>query len=53
MFQGAVLDGILRSYVDGLRVAFAIGVALAGLSIVPAAFAPWKKIDASKLMKGE
>ena len=53
VFQGAVLDGILRSYVDGLRVAFAIGVALAGLSIVPAAFAPWKKIDASKLMKGE
>lgn len=53
IFSGAVLDGILRSYVDGLRVAFIIGVALSGVSIVPALLSPWKKIDASKLMKGE
>ena len=52
-FHGDVLNGILRSYIDGLQVAFAIGVALAGLSIIPALLSPWKKIDASKLMKGE
>ena len=53
VFQGSVLNGILHSYVDGLRVAFAIGVALSGASIFPALFSPWKKIDASRLMKGE
>ena len=51
-FQGAVLNGILHSYIDGLRIAFAIGIALAGLSIFPALLSPWKKIDASKLLSG-
>ena len=49
-FSAADVPGILLSYVDGLRVAFAIGIALGGLSLFPALFSEWRKIDAKKAM---
>jgi MFS transporter, DHA2 family, glioxin efflux transporter len=51
-FPSAVRPGIILSYLDGLHVVFALGIALAGLSFVAAAFAPGGKINISKAFGG-
>jgi MFS transporter, DHA2 family, glioxin efflux transporter len=37
--------GILISYLDGLHAVFALAIALSGLSLVVAIFAPWRRIN--------
>ncbi|KAI9852710.1 MAG: hypothetical protein M1838_005905 [Thelocarpon superellum] len=51
-FPADTINGILLSYLDGLHISFAIGIALAGGSLIAAFFAPWRKIDAMKAMGG-
>ena len=46
------LAGILLSYLAGLRVTFAMAIALGGLSLIAACFAPWRKINAMAAMGG-
>ncbi|KAF2260296.1 putative MFS multidrug transporter [Lojkania enalia] len=48
-FETEVLAGILEAYLDGLRVAFAVAIALLGASVVFGAATPW--INIKKLMK--
>lgn len=52
VFAGAELLGILNAYLEGLRIAFALGIALAGLSLVAAIFAEWKRISVGGLAAG-
>ncbi|KAI4211844.1 MAG: hypothetical protein LQ351_005335 [Letrouitia transgressa] len=47
-FGADQIDGVIRSYLDGVQVAFAIGIGLVGFSVVAAAFAPLKRINAGK-----
>jgi hypothetical protein len=56
-FPTAVIPGILRAYMDGLRVAFALGVAAAGGMMVTALISKWHNLKAlheerAKLEKG-
>jgi len=51
-FPPEALTGILLSYVDGLHVSFAIGIASAGLSLLPALAAKWRRIDAKAALGG-
>lgn len=44
-FSGDELLGVLNAYVDGLRTAFALGIALAGLSLISALFAEWIRLS--------
>ena len=48
VFQGADLDGILRSYMAGLRVSYAIAIALSCAAAVTALFLRWKSIRPPK-----
>ncbi|MCJ1243670.1 hypothetical protein MMC30_000867 [Trapelia coarctata] len=52
VFPAKDVHGILMSYLAGLHVVFAMAVALAGLTLVVAAFAPWRRINASAAMGG-
>ena len=47
-FQGDELAGILQAYMAGLRVAFAIAIALGGCATIIAFFLPWKSIRPPK-----
>lgn len=53
VYQGAELTAILRSYSDGLQVAFAIMVALTGIATLCAFFLPWKSIKAIQAERGD
>lgn len=44
VFSAADLPGILEAYMDGLKIAFALCVALAGISVIIAIFSPWTKL---------
>lgn len=47
-FPKPIVDGILLSYLDGLRLVFIIAIVLGGLSFVAAMFAPGGKINIKK-----
>ena len=47
-FDSENLDGVLVSYMEGLKVAFAIGIAVAGLSFLMSLFFPRQKINKNK-----
>lgn len=51
-FPAADIPGILLSYLDGIHMTFILGVALAGVSVIPALFAPWRNIDAAAALSG-
>ncbi|MCJ1486454.1 hypothetical protein MMC06_006631 [Schaereria dolodes] len=51
-FSAAQIPGILVGYLDGLRVVFALSVALAGISVLVALFAPWQRINAMAALGG-
>src|SRR4051812_21835292 len=42
-FSTSLVPGIVQSYLDGLRVEFALAITLAGLSFFMAFFMPWKR----------
>ena len=43
-FNGTDLAGVLEAYMDGLRVAYAIAIGLAGIATIVALFSEWKNI---------
>ncbi|KAL8998606.1 MAG: hypothetical protein Q9169_002357 [Polycauliona sp. 2 TL-2023] len=45
VFSGAQLTGIVASYLEGIKLSFAIAIALTGASIIPAIVAPFRKVD--------
>lgn len=52
VFTGKDLPRVLLSYMDGLHVVFAMAIALSGLTLVVAVFAPWRRINMSAAMGG-
>jgi MFS transporter, DHA2 family, glioxin efflux transporter len=44
VFSEDQLAGVLKAYMDGLKVTFALSIALAGITVPIALFAPWKKL---------
>jgi MFS family permease len=44
VFDGEVLDGVLESYMIGLRAAFAIAVAFSGVAFLISFLLPWRKL---------
>ena len=52
VFHGADLDGVLRSYMAGLRVAYAIAIALSCAAAVTSLFLRWKSIKPPKEAAG-
>jgi EmrB/QacA subfamily drug resistance transporter len=46
------VQGILLSYLAGLHVVFAMAIVMAGLTMVVAVFAPWRRINASAAVGG-
>lgn len=47
-FSAADLPGILIAYMDGLKVAFALAIALAGITLPIALFAKWTNVRPAK-----
>jgi hypothetical protein len=43
-FTAAQLPGVLEAYMHGLKITFALTIALAAISIIIAVFSPWKKL---------
>ena len=52
VFPAEDVRGILLSYLAGLHVVFAMAVALAGVTLVVALFAPWRRINTNAAMGG-
>ena len=52
VFSGVQLAGIVASYLEGIRLSFAIAIALIGASLIAAVLAPFKKVDSTKGMGG-
>ena len=48
VFAKEDVHGILLSYLDGLHVAFALAIALGGMSFLAALFVPWKRVNVSR-----
>ncbi|KAL8667149.1 MAG: hypothetical protein Q9168_007327 [Polycauliona sp. 1 TL-2023] len=48
VFSGAQLTGIVASYLEGIKLSFAIAVALLGASVFAGVMAPWKRIDSTQ-----
>ncbi len=44
VFTAEELPGILIAYMDGLRLAFALGIATAGVTLPIALFAHWRRV---------
>ncbi|RFU32819.1 hypothetical protein B7463_g3499, partial [Scytalidium lignicola] len=44
VFVPEVIPGILEAYMQGLRVSFALTIALGGISLITSLFSPWKKL---------
>jgi MFS transporter, DHA2 family, glioxin efflux transporter len=45
VFTAEQLPGILEAYMDGLKVTFALSIALAGITVFITLFSPWKKLS--------
>ena len=52
LFPEDVVPGIVQSYLEGVHVAFAVSIALAGASAIAAALMPWRKINAMAALAG-
>ena len=52
VFDSADLPGILVAYMDGLRVTYALAIALAGVGTIVALFSEWKSIKGKALTGG-
>ena len=52
VFQGDALLGVLRSYMAGLRVAYAVSIALSGAAVITSLFLRWKSIKPPKQAAG-
>ncbi|KAL8883162.1 MAG: hypothetical protein Q9192_007401, partial [Flavoplaca navasiana] len=48
VFSGAQFAGIVASYLEGMRLSFAIAIALIGASLIAAVLAPFQKVDSTK-----
>jgi hypothetical protein len=48
VFAQGEVRRILISYLDGLHVAFALSVSLAGISLLAALFAPWTRVNVGR-----
>ncbi|KAG8530587.1 uncharacterized protein KY384_005090 [Bacidia gigantensis] len=51
VFEAAEIPGILRAYMSGLRITYAIAIAVAGVSALVALWVPIKKLDPEKVKK--
>lgn len=49
VFDKADIPGILQAYMSGLRVAYALAIAVAGIAVLVCALVPIKKLDTSKI----
>ncbi|KAI0970358.1 MFS gliotoxin efflux transporter glia [Xylaria arbuscula] len=49
VFHGADLDHVLKAYLDGLKSAWALSIALAGITFLSGFFAEWKNLRGTKL----
>jgi hypothetical protein len=52
LFSGAELDGVLRAYAWGIKVAFAITIATSGITVFVSLCNKWHNINALKLKDG-
>lgn len=52
VFDEADIPGILRAYMNGLKVSYAIAIAVAGMSVIFTFLVPMKKLDPSKIAGG-
>jgi hypothetical protein len=52
VFPADQVTGIVLAYMAGLKVAFALALALAGVSVVVAALVPWKKLNTAAIQGG-
>ncbi|KAL1599453.1 hypothetical protein SLS60_007256 [Paraconiothyrium brasiliense] len=48
VFPGAELDGVLRAYAWGIKVAFAVTIAACGITAVTSLFTKWTNLNAKK-----
>ena len=48
-FHGPDLDHVLQAYLDGLKSAWALSIALAGITFLSGFFAEWKNLKGTKL----
>lgn len=44
VYHGAELDGVVASYMDGIKVAFALSTALAGVATLVSVTVPWVSV---------
>lgn len=51
-FPADVVPGIILSYLDGLKVAYALSIALGGMAVVISLASKWKNIKGSDTMGG-
>jgi hypothetical protein len=52
VFSGAELDGVMRAYAWGIKVAFAITIATCGVSVFVSLCSKWDNINALKSKAG-
>ena len=52
-FTGDQLQGVIEAFMRGLRVSFAIAIALAGISVVVAVFGPWDELKRPEESKND
>jgi hypothetical protein len=48
VFSGAQLDGVVRAYAWGIKVAFAITIAACGITVPVSLFSKWDNVNAKK-----
>lgn len=48
VFSGAELDGIIRAYAWGIKVAFAITIAACGITVPVSLLSKWDNVNAKK-----
>ena len=49
-FDASELPGVLHAYMDGLKVAFALTIALSGCAVIIGLFTPWTNIKEKKVV---
>lgn len=52
VFGPEVLQGVLKAYMSGLKVTFALAIAATGISSLIACMGNWKRIDPDVMKKG-
>jgi MFS transporter, DHA2 family, glioxin efflux transporter len=52
MFSASAVPGIILAYMDGLKVAYAIAIAAAGISVLVSALSKWKNLKGKVQMGG-